>query len=178
MNLNKNDFYYGALLSKLVNSGFAPAIVEKEVKDARLYLVSNDYGDYSIYTKYISNADANRKNEKRWDFLFNASEINYLKEKVDEQPIIALICGQKNLIDSKIAFLLFDEFKDCIGREYQTPNRYVRIKHLKGSKYFTAYGTGLDGVKDYVRIRSNITRSLEELKMVGRKIENEFMAIE
>lgn len=64
MNLNKNDFYYGALLSKLVNSGFAPAIVEKEVKDARLYLVSNDYGDYSIYTKYISNADANRKNEK------------------------------------------------------------------------------------------------------------------
>jgi len=29
MNLNKNDFYYGALLSKLVNSGFAPAIVEK-----------------------------------------------------------------------------------------------------------------------------------------------------
>lgn len=84
-----------------------------------------------------------------------------MKEEVDKQPIIALICGQKNLIDSKIAFLSFDNFKDCIGREYQTPDRYVRIKHLKGSKYFTAYGTGLDGVKDLVRIKSNINCSFE-----------------
>jgi len=93
VNLNKNDFYYGALLSKLINSGFAPAIMEKEMEDARLYLITNNHGDYSIYTKYISTTDANRKNEKRWVFLFSANEITYLKERVNEQPIIALICG-------------------------------------------------------------------------------------
>src|SRR5690625_3631093 len=169
MNLNKNDFYYGALLSQLINSGFAPAIMEKEVDEARLYSISNDHGDYEIYTKYISTTDTNKKKEKRWDFLFSASEISYLKEQVNEQLIIALICGEKALRGSKIAFLSFTEFKKSIGKEYQTPNRYVRVKHLKGSKYFNIYGTGLDGVESYITIIGNITNRLEDLRKLSRK---------
>jgi len=168
VNLNKNYFYYGALLSKLINSGFAPAIMEKEMEDARLYLITNDHGDYSIYTKYISTTDANRKKEKRWVFLFSANEITYLKERINEQPIIALICGENNLRGSKIAFLSFSQFKECIGREYQTPNRNVSVKHLKGSKYFNIYGTGLDGIEDYIRIRSNISTRLTELEELAK----------
>src|SRR5699024_6601071 len=108
MNLNKNDFYYGALLSKLLTSDFAPAILEKEFKKARLYSISNDYGDYSIFTKYVTTPNAERNSEKRWDFLFNPNEVAYLKN-IDKQPIIALICGEEKLRGSRIAFLTYSQ---------------------------------------------------------------------
>src|SRR5699024_9179867 len=165
MNLNKNDFYYGALLSRPINSGFARAIVGKDLEDAKLYTIYNNLGDYTFYTKYISKPDGDRNNEKRWDFLFNSSEINYIKNREDEQPIIALICGDKNLKGSRIALIDYPDYQDCIGRDYRTLNRYVKVKHRKGSKHFKLYGTGLDGSRDNnIKITGNVSRRLKELE--------------
>ena len=118
MKLNKSDFYYGSLISKLITSGFAPAIMEKEFDKSRLYSISNDHGDYSIFTKYVTTPVANNNNEKRWDFSFNPNVVIYLKEIIDKEPIIALICGEKALVGSNIAFLTYSQFRDCIGRDY------------------------------------------------------------
>lgn len=52
--LAKADFYYGAFLSQLVNSGFASAIIENSDK-RRIYKLATDYGDFKVYTKYLSN---------------------------------------------------------------------------------------------------------------------------
>lgn len=51
--LSKADFYCGALLSGLINSGFAPAIIE-QAENRRLYNITENTGDYMIYSKYAS----------------------------------------------------------------------------------------------------------------------------
>ncbi|MED0701537.1 MULTISPECIES: hypothetical protein [Aeribacillus] len=52
MALAKADFYYGALLSQLVNSGFAPTIIERG-DTRRIYSLSNDFSDFKVYAKYL-----------------------------------------------------------------------------------------------------------------------------
>lgn len=51
--LAKADFYYGAFLSQLVNNWFAPAIIENSDK-RRIYKLATNYGDFKVYTKYVS----------------------------------------------------------------------------------------------------------------------------
>lgn len=76
------------------------------------------------------------------------------------------MCGTEGMIDSRLSFLTKEEFKRCIGVNYQTPDRRVSITHDKGSPYFMAYGTALDS-KDAVRFAQNVERRLEELSPIN-----------
>lgn len=64
MELPKADFYFGSLLTRLVNSGFAPAIIEEGEK-RRIYSLANDFGDYTVYAKYASKPDGDKAEIKR-----------------------------------------------------------------------------------------------------------------
>lgn len=164
MDINKRDFYYGALLSKLVEGKFAPAILEKELEDGRFYTITNDFGTYHMFMKYVSVGIQNRRNETRWQFNFTENEIDYLKEQTLKNPTIVLICGTKQLKNSRAAFLSYDDFKKAIGIEYKTSDRHITVKHLKHSKYFIVYGTALDGETQYIQLTANITKRIEEIK--------------
>lgn len=164
MDIKKRDFYYGALLSKLIESGFAPAILEKELNEGRLYTVTNDFGTYYIFMKYIYEGNKNARQETRWNFMVTQSEIEFIKEHREKNLVIALICGNKNLQGSRAAFLSYDDFKKTIGIGYKTPDRKITVKYLKGSKYFTVYGTALDGESQYIKLTANISKRIHELK--------------
>lgn len=166
MALTKGDFYYGALLSRLVKSEFLPAIFE-EGEERRIYQMSNNHGDYLIYAKYSSKPNINRSETKRWSFRFSEDEIFNIKSlEVQREIIFAFVCGTEGMIDSRLSFLTKEEFKRCIGVNYQTPDRRVSITHDKGSPYFMAYGTALDS-KDAVRFAQNVERRLEELSPIN-----------
>lgn len=60
MSLTKSDFYFGALISRLMKTGSAPAIVENGDK-RRIYSIENNYGNFQVYTKYSSAHTTNRK---------------------------------------------------------------------------------------------------------------------
>lgn len=49
-----SDFYFGALLSRLIQTGFAPAIFESG-NNRRIYSLTNNYGDYKLYAKHLAN---------------------------------------------------------------------------------------------------------------------------
>ncbi|MED4906643.1 hypothetical protein P9727_20290 [Parageobacillus thermoglucosidasius] len=49
----KADYYYGALLSALVNGGLVPALFEKENDNRQIYEVTTNKASYIIYPKYI-----------------------------------------------------------------------------------------------------------------------------
>lgn len=52
----KADYYYGALLSLLMNNGMKPALFEKEnYDDRKRYTVTTNNGEYEFYCKYMSN---------------------------------------------------------------------------------------------------------------------------
>ena len=165
MALAKADFYYGALLSRLVGTGFAPAIIEEGDK-RRIYSLANDFGDYTVYAKYASKPNTNNVNSSRWNFQFSSDELTIIEDDDQlDRYIFAFICEVENLRDSEIVLLTRDEFVNCIGEDYISPNRRISIKTDKGSWNFYVYGTGRD-VKKSLKITRNIDKRLKELSRV------------
>lgn len=163
MALAKADFYFGALLSRLVNSGFAPAIIEEGEK-RRIYSLANDFGDYTVYAKYASKPDGDKAEIKRWDFLFSPEELLSIQNgHSGVQYVFAFVCGLEELKDSEIAFLTYEDFRKCIGIDYQTPNRRVSVKLEKGSWNFIIYRTGLDGKESPIKVTRNLEKRLKQL---------------
>lgn len=160
--LAKADFYYGAFLSQLVNSGFAPAIIENSDK-RRIYKLATNYGDFKVYTKYVSK-QANKGQDKLWHFPFNTDELNNILQ--DESiNMFAFICGVEDLVNSEIAILNREEFNRCIGIDFKTENRRVSVKSEKGSWSYLLYGTGLELKVDAQKITKNINKRLSEFSM-------------
>jgi hypothetical protein len=69
----KADYYYGALLSVLVNGGLAPALFEKENDNRQIYEVTTNKASYIIYTKY--NTTPSGSKDFTWSFSFSDNEI-------------------------------------------------------------------------------------------------------
>ncbi len=140
----KADFYYGSLLSVLINNGIAPAIVEPG-DSRRIYSITTDNGEYQIYTKYVSNSTKRRNNHARlWQFVFSNDEIEVIKNYKDngKKFIFALICGQEKFQDSEISILSLDEMKDCLGIEYDYETYRITVKAEKGVHGLKIYGSG------------------------------------
>lgn len=160
--LAKADFYYGAFLSQLVNSGFAPAIIENSDK-RRIYKLATNYGDFKVYTKYVSK-QANKGQDKLWHFPFNTDELNNILQ--DESiNMFAFICGVEDLVNSEIAILNREQFNRCIGVDFKTENRRVSVKSEKGSWNYLLYGTGLELKVDAQKITKNLNKRLSEFSM-------------
>lgn len=47
MGLKKSDFYFGALISRLMKTGSVPAIIE-DGEGRSIYSISNDHGEFEI----------------------------------------------------------------------------------------------------------------------------------
>lgn len=160
--LAKVDFYYGAFLSQLVNSGFVPAIIENSDK-RRIYKLATDYGDFKVYTKYVSK-QANKGQNKLWHFPFNTDELNNILQ--DESiNMFAFICGVADLVNSEIAILNREQFNECIGIGFKTENRRVSVKSEKGAWNYLIYGTGLELKVDAQKITKNLNKRLREFSM-------------
>ncbi|GIN05980.1 hypothetical protein CAY60_000525 [Shouchella clausii] len=162
MKLTKHDFYFGSLLSLLVKSGFAPAIIDGG-ELSRIYSLSLDQGDIKVYAKYSSKPCNEKKEEQRWDYHFSKEEVNKIEGLIkDNSLIFALICGQERLKNSEITFLDIDQLKECLGSAYRESNRRVSIKVDKRGRSFYAYGSGLDGVEKPIKIKRNAKERLKE----------------
>ena len=157
--VRKADFYYGSMLSGLVNNGIAPAIIEPG-DSRRIYELTTNKGDFLIYAKYVSAPMPRQRTDAQlWQFSFTSDEIRFIREHSEDRHKLyfAFICGQRNFQDSEIAFLSLDEVKKCLDVDHERPNYRVSIKTVRGSRYLRAYGTGLadilNGQDNTIRIQ-------------------------
>ncbi|MGG0936980.1 hypothetical protein ABHN11_12830 [Brevibacillus centrosporus] len=156
--VRKADFYFGSMLSGLINNGLAPAIIEPG-ESRRIYSIATDKGDYLVYAKYVS-APLKRQNKETqlWQFVFSPDEIDYIQnfEENNKSIYFALICGQERLQDSEIAILTLGEAKDCLDLKFKRDSYRITIKSEKGIHGLKAYGTGradiLDGKDNTIRV--------------------------
>lgn len=160
--LSKADFYYGALLSGLINSGFAPAIIE-QADNRRLYSITANTGDYMIYAKYASEPLARKNKEVQlWQFVFVQDEIEIIRQFLESNKryYFALICGKKEFKGSEIALLSLQDVQDCLDYNYVRDSYRITIRSEKGKHGLRAYGTGradkLNGVDNTIRLSRDI----------------------
>lgn len=165
MSLAKADFFFGALLSRLVKTGFAPAIIEGGT-NRRIYSLFNDHGEYNIYAKYISKPNTSNSSRSRWNFTFTADEVQEIKsfnKDNEDKYLFGLVCALEKMKGSEIVLLTYKELRQCIGVDYQTRNRRVSVELESGSWSFIVYGTGLERKVNSMRITRNVKKRLEEL---------------
>lgn len=162
----KADYYYGALLSALVNGGLAPALFEKENDNRQIYEVTTNKASYIIYTKY--NTTPSGSKDFTWSFSFSDNEIEEItkihqENNKEKEFIFAFICSQKQLsaYNQVIAIVYWDEFLECVDikKEQVRGTARLAVKAVKGSPWLRIYGSKradmLDGKDNTIKIERN-----------------------
>ncbi len=145
--LKKSDFYYGAFLSALLNSGKAKPSLFDDVdsNSRRIYKFATEQTekDHIVFTKYCVGV----KNEDswRWNFVFTKDEIQKL-ESLNEQygnVKLALICVKKDLIESEIAIVSYHQMVKCMGLDIGTRSNIITVKTRTGKHGLLVFGSGI-----------------------------------
>lgn len=132
--LKEADFYYGAVLSTLINQGICPALVEGG-NDRQIYDFTTDERDFRLFVKYRSKPISTKsEGYYSWQFAFSPNDMKELKEFItlDKHLCLGLVCGNGKLSDSEYAVLHKQELKQLFnaGKESLT------ISRKTGEKYF------------------------------------------
>lgn len=157
--IRKADFYYGSLLSVLINNGVAPAIVSPG-ENRRIYSMTTDEATYEIYTKYASSPSSRMNTSARlWSFSFSNDEIEMIKEYENngKKYLFALICGDhERMQNSEIAVLTLSQAKNCLDIAHRRESHRITVKKERGRRGLGVYGTGrsdmLNGRDNTLRI--------------------------
>jgi hypothetical protein len=137
------DFYYGAVLSLLFNTGVDPALVESS-NSRQIYDFTTDNVDFRIFIKYRTRGRLGvGGNYRSWQFTFSNTDLEemfrFIKE--DRNLLLALVCGEEKLNESEYAVLNSEEIKQCLGNDKTS----ITISRLKGEKAFRiSIGGGRD----------------------------------
>lgn len=132
--LKESDFYYGAVLSMLLNNKICPALVESG-KDRQVYEFTTDQGDFKLFLKYRSAPTT--KNEdiyRSWQFNFTESDLKELHQYIEEEKhlSVGLVCGESELGKSLYAVLHKEEL--CSLLEAGKTSLTISFKKSEKSK--------------------------------------------
>lgn len=132
--LKKEHFYYGAILASIMeyNPDANFAWLQRNVESRKIYKIqTNNSKECIIFFKY---AFEKAEGFKSWLFQLSDIEKGYLKECYEDKvpTFIYLLCGVKDLINSEIAVLTYDEFEKVshkknftISNKKNYPNFYL-----------------------------------------------------
>lgn len=127
------DFYYGAVLSMLLNNGVMPALVENS-DDRQVYDFTTDKSECRLFVKYRANKNGTKNPDySSWGFGIANDKIE-LQKYIDEEKnlILALVCGSSELTESRLAFLDTTQIQDILSREKSS----ITINRKKGERDF------------------------------------------
>lgn len=148
--LKKSDFYYGAVLSTLVNHKICPMMVEND-GDRQVYDFTTDHKDFRLFVKYCSTPNTSSESYRSWQFVFsdfNMKEIrNYMN--LNKEFCIGLVCGQNSFNESHLAILQKKEIEEI----FSSDKTAFTISLKKGER---AFRVSLDGSrKNALLIKTN-----------------------
>ena len=132
--LKEADFYYGAVLSTLINKGICPALIEKG-KDRQIYSFTTNKKDFLLFLKYRSKPiDTKTPNYTSWQFCFSDDDISELTQFISSAKhlSVGLVCGNEKLSTSEYAVLNRDNLALLFSQSKTT----FTISRKKGEKAF------------------------------------------
>ena len=103
--LKEADFYYGAVLSTLINRGICPALVESG-KDRQIYDFVTNKKEFRLFVKYRSRPINTKTPEySSWQFHFSDDDKRELTLFMsDEKHLsVGLVCSEDQLNKSQYA---------------------------------------------------------------------------
>lgn len=148
--LKEADFYYGAVLSTLLNNNITPAIIESG-EDRQIYDFTTDSKDFRLIVKYRKSQIPTKKADY-YSWQFNLSDDMVDLKKNINSPIklsLGLVCGKEQLNESEYAVLHKDEIKKIFDEGKES----ITISRKKGERAFRISMGG--GRVNSMQIKSN-----------------------
>lgn len=141
--LREADFYYGAILSTLLNNGVCPMLIEGGT-DRRVYDCTTNKNEFRMFAKYRS-SPINTKKEGyySWQFIFSDKDIDEIKLFLNSEKDlrIGLVCGTERLNQSQFAVLQRKNIEELIGLGKTS----ITASKMTGERYFrVSIGGGRD----------------------------------
>ncbi|MBM6724786.1 hypothetical protein [Pseudoflavonifractor phocaeensis] len=149
--LKEADFYYGSVLSTLLNNKICPVLIEGGT-DRQVYDFTTDHKDFRLFVKYRSAPTTKTQDYNSWQFVFSDSDIRELTEYLglDLELSVGLVCGQDALNQSQYAVL----HKEIIEKIFDEGKKSITISLKKGEKAFRiSVGGGRDNA---IRTKTNV----------------------
>ena len=135
------DFYYGSVISMLLNNGIKPVLIEGN-DDRQIYDFTTNQVSSRLFVKYRADKQpTTTENYNSWMFSFTQSDLDELHQFIDVgiKLVLALVCGSKNLSDSELALLDNDDVKQILDKGKSS----ITISRCKGErKYRISVGGG------------------------------------
>lgn len=140
--LKESDYYYGAVLSTLLNNKICPVLFESG-NDRQIYDCTTDHGNFRLFLKYRSTANTTlTPNYYSWQFVFSKKDLvelkAYLNEKEHLSLVLGLICGHTHMAKSHYAVVP----EDVIHTILDQGKNSVTISWKKGEQYYRLISDG------------------------------------
>ncbi len=115
--LKESDFFYGAVISTLLNNKICPALIEGG-KDRQVYDFTTNEKDFRLFVKYRSAPNTENNDYSSWQFNFSKNDIEELQQyiKLNKELSVELICGKSLLSKCQYAVLHKDEINVIFGK--------------------------------------------------------------
>ena len=143
--LKEADFYYGAVLSTLINRGICPALVESG-KDRQIYDFVTNKKEFRLFVKYRSRPINTKTPEySSWQFHFSDDDKRELTLFMsDEKHLsVGLVCGEDQLNKSQYAVVLNDGGKGAQFRRNGCSICAVEVRNLARNTHRIAPGINI-----------------------------------
>lgn len=144
MQVNKQDFYYGAFYSVLIQRGIKPTLFD-ESKQGCIARFETDKHKYTVFIKYVqeSTKPSASRTEQLWHFNFTSEEIQKLSGNVQPgaRNCFVGVCATKDLIGSQIAVLEWEDAIQLLGSDSVNRQRRISVSKTKRKHGLLCYGT-------------------------------------
>jgi hypothetical protein len=161
--LNKQDFYYGAILTALIGKKYKTVLIDGDSDDKRIYQFTSDTdSDFIAYLKHCM-APTERSKSTSWQFMFSDEEINYLMEKLcnNENIKLVLLCGKRDFRYSEIAVIEKNEIESSIFEKSKDKKNITLFRGKGCESYRISRGGGREN--DLIIPTSRIENTEREL---------------
>lgn len=141
--LKEADFYYGAVLSTLLNHNICPALIEGG-NDRQVYDFTTDNTDFRLFVKYRSNPVGTKAHDySSWNFSLSNSDIKEISDYLNLKLVLSVgfICGEQPLHKSQYAVLHADDIRRIVA----SGKTSITLGIKKGEKAFRLF---IDGKKE------------------------------
>jgi hypothetical protein len=149
--LLESDFYYGAILSTLLNNGICPMLIEGGT-DRQVYDFTTNEKDFRMFAKYRS-APIPTKTEGyySWQFVFSDNDIFEIREYLDSgrEFELGLVCGSDSLNKSQYVVLK----RDITEKLIEQGKKSITISRKKGERAFRISVGG--GRENSIKVKAN-----------------------
>lgn len=144
MQVNKQDFYYGAFYSVLIQRGIKPTLFD-ESKQGCIARFETDKSKYTVFIKYVQESTKPNagRTEQLWHFNFSSEELQKISDNVqpDAENCFVGVCATKDLMGSQIAVIKWEEAIQLLGSDSVNRQRRISVSNTKRKHGLLCYGT-------------------------------------